>query len=61
MAKQFSRDRFEQLTSGKKFHRVMKEFGKGKLRDSNGNVVTKHSQAVAIASSEQARVDKEGS
>lgn len=32
-----------------KVHKVMSEFKDGTLRDSNGEVVTKHDQAIAIA------------
>lgn len=38
-----------------KIHKVMHEFGKGRLRDSHGRVVTDKKQALAIAYSEYRR------
>lgn len=42
----------EEIKPTAKFKKVMKEFGEGKLKDSHGNDVTDHKQAVAIAASE---------
>lgn len=42
----------EGLKATPKFRRIMKEYGKGDLTDSHGNLVTNPKQAVAIAASE---------
>lgn len=42
----------EAIKPTQKFKHVLKEFGEGKLKDSHGNDVTDHKQAVAIAASE---------
>ena len=43
---------------GKKAKKVMKEYGKGKLKTSGGKKVTNPKQAFAIAMSEQKRARK---
>lgn len=46
----------EGLKATPKFRRIMKEYGKGDLTDSHGNLVTNPKQAVAIAASESGQV-----
>lgn len=46
------------LEDSDKFHKVMKEFGEGKLKSSSGDVVTDKDQALAIAYSEAKGVKK---
>lgn len=53
-----SKAAFQKLAKGRKFGTVMKEFGKGTLRSSSGQLVTDISQAAAIAKSEQQRANK---
>lgn len=52
------RKRRGKVPVGKKFRKVMREFGKGTLRSSSGEKVTSQKQAVAIAASEQRQANK---
>jgi hypothetical protein len=51
--------RFSALAKDPKFHKVMREYGQGKLKSSSGDPVYNPAQARAIAASETERKKEE--